>query len=74
MASANLALSWSDELSGWVGCVTGAKDPAQHETVIRRVLVGEAGRRLQGLGKLGITRLSTNSPQELQRELDHSSR
>jgi len=33
------------------------QDPAQHETVIRRVLVGEAGRRLQGLlGKLGITK------------------
>ena len=33
------------------------QDPAQHETVIRRVLVGEAGRRLQGfLAKLGITK------------------
>lgn len=31
------------------------QDPAQHETVIRRILVGEAGTRLQGfLAKLGI--------------------
>src|SRR5512147_2105399 len=30
--------------------------PAQHETIVRRILVGEAGRRLQGfLTKLGIT-------------------
>ena len=33
------------------------QDPAQHETIIRRILVGEAGRRVQGfLAKLGITR------------------
>ncbi|MFT3720550.1 uracil-DNA glycosylase family protein [Pseudorhodoferax sp.] len=33
------------------------QDPAQHETVVRRILVGEAGRRVQGLlSKLGITR------------------
>jgi hypothetical protein len=33
------------------------QDPAQHETIVRRVLVGEAGRRLQGLlAKVGITR------------------
>jgi hypothetical protein len=32
------------------------QDPAQHETVVRRILVGEAGRRVQGLlAKLGIT-------------------
>ena len=32
------------------------QDPAQHETVVRRILVGEAGRRIQGfLRKLGIT-------------------
>lgn len=32
------------------------QDPAQHETIVRRILVGEAGRRLQGfLAKLGIT-------------------
>jgi len=33
------------------------QDPATHETICRRILVGEAGQRLQGfLGKLGITR------------------
>ena len=32
------------------------QDPAQHESVVRRILVGEAGRRVQGfLAKLGIT-------------------
>lgn len=32
------------------------QDPAQNESIVRRILVGEAGRRLQGfLGKLGIT-------------------
>jgi hypothetical protein len=32
------------------------QDPAQHETVVRRILAGEAGRRIQGfLAKLGIT-------------------
>src|SRR5262245_24556641 len=46
--------------AGWDGSariLVIGQDPAQHETVIRRVLVGEAGRRLQGLlGKLGITK------------------
>ncbi len=33
------------------------QDPGQHENVLRRILVGEAGRRVQGfLAKLGITR------------------
>src|SRR5256885_586849 len=33
------------------------QDPAQHETITRRILVGEAGQRTQGfLAKLGITR------------------
>jgi uracil-DNA glycosylase len=33
------------------------QDPAQHETIVRRILVGEAGQRLQGfLAKLGINR------------------
>lgn len=33
------------------------QDPAQHETILRRILVGEAGRRVQGfMAKLGITR------------------
>jgi len=32
------------------------QDPAQHESVVRRILVGRAGRRVQGfLAKLGIT-------------------
>ena len=32
------------------------QDPAQHETIVRRILVGTAGRRTQGfLAKLGIT-------------------
>jgi uracil-DNA glycosylase len=32
------------------------QDPAQHETIVRRILAGEAGRRIQGfLAKLGIT-------------------
>ena len=44
-------------LDGSARVLVIGQDPAQHETVIRRVLVGEAGRRLQGfLGKLGITR------------------
>jgi uracil-DNA glycosylase len=31
------------------------QDPGQHENIVRRILVGEAGRRVQGfLGKLGI--------------------
>ena len=33
------------------------QDPGQHENILRRILVGEAGRRGQGfLAKLGITR------------------
>jgi len=44
-------------LDGSARILVIGQDPAQHETVIRRVLVGEAGRRLQGLlGKLGITK------------------
>jgi uracil-DNA glycosylase len=36
------------------------QDPAQHETVLRRILVGEAGTRLQGfLAKLGIDKSYT---------------
>jgi uracil-DNA glycosylase len=42
-------------LDGSARVLVIGQDPAQHETVIRRVLVGEAGRRLQGfLAKLGI--------------------
>jgi uracil-DNA glycosylase len=33
------------------------QDPAQHETIARRILIGEAGHRIQGfLAKLGIER------------------
>jgi len=36
------------------------QDPAQHETIVRRILVGEAGRRIQGfLAKIGIIRSYT---------------
>src|SRR6188474_2113760 len=43
-------------LDGSARVLVIGQDPAQHETVIRRTLVGEAGRRLQGLlAKLGIT-------------------
>ena len=42
-------------LDGSARVLVIGQDPAQHETVIRRILVGEAGRRLQGfLAKLGI--------------------
>jgi len=44
-------------LDGSARVVVIGQDPAQHETIARRILVGEAGRRLQGLlAKLGITR------------------
>ena len=44
-------------LDGSARLLVIGQDPAQHETVVRRILVGEAGRRLQGfLAKLGITR------------------
>jgi hypothetical protein len=44
-------------LDGSARVLVIGQDPAQHETVIRRILVGEAGRRVQGLlRKLGITR------------------
>jgi len=44
-------------LDGSARVVIIGQDPAQHETIVRRVLVGEAGRRIQGfLAKLGITR------------------
>lgn len=44
-------------LDGSARVLVIGQDPAQHETVVRRVLVGEAGRRLQGfLAKLGILR------------------
>jgi hypothetical protein len=47
-------------LDGSARVVVIGQDPAQHETVVRRILVGEAGRRLQGLlAKLGITQSYT---------------
>src|SRR4051812_30283673 len=47
-------------LDGSSRVVVVGQDPAQHETIVRRVLVGEAGRRVQGLlAKLGITKSYT---------------
>jgi uracil-DNA glycosylase len=44
-------------LDGSARILVIGQDPAQHETVVRRILVGEAGRRIQGLlAKLGIVR------------------
>jgi hypothetical protein len=44
-------------LDGSARVLVIGQDPAQHETVVRRILVGEAGRRVQGfLAKLGISR------------------
>jgi hypothetical protein len=43
-------------LDGSARVLVVGQDPAQHETIVRRVLVGEAGRRLQGLlARLGVT-------------------
>ena len=44
-------------LDGSARVLVIGQDPATHETICRRILVGEAGQRLQGLlAKLGITR------------------
>jgi hypothetical protein len=44
-------------LDGTAGVLVLGQDPAQHETILRRILVGEAGNRIQGfLRKLGIDR------------------
>jgi hypothetical protein len=44
-------------LDGSARVVVIGQDPATHETISRRILVGEAGQRLQGfLAKLGIER------------------
>ena len=44
-------------LDGSARILVIGQDPAQHETIVRRILVGEAGQRVQGfLAKLGITR------------------
>ncbi|TYL87288.1 uracil-DNA glycosylase [Bradyrhizobium rifense] len=43
-------------LDGSARVLVVGQDPAQHETIVRRILVGTAGRRAQGfLAKLGIT-------------------
>jgi uracil-DNA glycosylase len=43
-------------LDGSAKLLVVGQDPAQHENVVRRILVGEAGHRVQGfLAKLGIT-------------------
>lgn len=44
-------------LDGTARLLVIGQDPAQHETIIRRTLVGEAGHRIQGfLAKLGLER------------------
>src|SRR5262249_8650394 len=44
-------------LDGTARVLVIGQDPGQHENVLRRILVGEAGRRVQGLlAKLGITK------------------
>jgi hypothetical protein len=44
-------------LDGTARVLCIGQDPGQHENVLRRILVGEAGRRVQGfLQKLGISR------------------
>ena len=58
--SSQFRLEWGPifhrgRLDGSARVLVIGQDPAQHETIVRRVLVGEAGRRLQGfLAKLGI--------------------
>jgi uracil-DNA glycosylase len=44
-------------LDGTARVLVIGQDPAQHESIARRILVGEAGQRVQGfLAKLGFTR------------------
>lgn len=44
-------------LDGSARVLVLGQDPAAHETIVRRILVGEAGQRIQGfLAKLGIDR------------------
>jgi hypothetical protein len=44
-------------LDGTARVLVIGQDPAQHETVIRRILVGTAGKRAQGfLARLGVTK------------------
>jgi uracil-DNA glycosylase len=45
-----------DRLDGTARVLIIGQDPATHETITRRILVGEAGQRVQGfLARLGIT-------------------
>jgi hypothetical protein len=59
---ADFRLEWGPvfhrgRLDGSARLLVIGQDPAQHETVTRRILVGEAGHRTQGfLAKLGIDR------------------
>ena len=44
-------------LDGTARLLVIGQDPAQHETVVRRILVGAAGKRVQGfVAKVGLTR------------------
>ena len=58
--AADFRLEWGPifhrgRLDGSARVLVIGQDPAQHETVVRRILVGEAGHRIQGfLAKLGI--------------------
>lgn len=60
--AADFRLEWGPvfyrgRLDGSARVLVIGQDPAQHETIIRRILVGEAGHRIQGfLDKLGIQR------------------
>lgn len=60
--SAQFRVEWGPvfhrgRLDGSARLLVVGQDPAQHESIVRRILVGEAGRRVQGLiAKLGLTR------------------
>lgn len=60
--AADFRLEWGPvfhrgRLDGSAKLLIIGQDPAQHETILRRILVGEAGHRIQGfLAKLGIDR------------------
>jgi uracil-DNA glycosylase len=52
----------SGRLDGSAKLLVIGQDPAQHETILRSILVGEAGRRVQGfMAKLGITKSQPSS-------------
>jgi hypothetical protein len=58
--AADFRLEWGPvfhrgRLDGSARLLVLGQDPAQHETIVRRILVGEAGHRIQGfLAKLGL--------------------